>query len=71
MPNPYDPETEKNYNWFFNQRSGEWIASPKKIRQRSINSFVETRGTPSGIEIRKVGTQKWIPASEIIKPRLK
>ena len=70
MPNPYDPETEKNYNWFFNQRTGEWISTPKENKRTSFKSFVETRVTPSGIEIRKVGTQKWIPAAEIIKPQL-
>jgi len=71
MPDPYDPETEKNYNWFFNLRSGEWIASPKENNRRSFNSFVETRATPNGIEVRKAGTKRWTPASQIISPKLK
>lgn len=71
MPNPYDPETENRYNWFFNQRTGEWISSPKENKRSSFKSSVETRATPDGIQIRKNGTQKWIPASEIIKPQFK
>ena len=67
MPNPYDPESENNYNWYFNTRSGEWIARLKKNKQRmSIKPVVEVRASPNGIEIRKIGSEKWIPASEIV-----
>lgn len=69
MPNPYDPRTEFKYNWFFNQTTGEWISSPKKNKRSSFNSSVETRANSEGIQIRVRGTQKWIPASEIIKPK--
>mgnify|MGYP007030482518 FL=1 len=41
----------------------------KKNKQRmSIKPVVEVRASPNGIEIRKIGSEKWIPASEIVGP---
>lgn len=66
---PYNPKTEMNYNWHFDVNSQRWRGTPKL--RAPIKPEIETRATPNGIEIRKVGTEKWIPASEIIKPQFK
>ena len=70
-PDPYDPKTEHLYNWFYNQITGEWVSSPKENKRTSFKSFVETRANHEGVQIRKVGTEKWIPVSELFTPPVK
>lgn len=70
MLNPYDPETEHHYNWHFDIANQRWQASPRLDKQRSsFKPLVETRANHEGVQIRKVGTEKWIPVSELFTPR--
>lgn len=71
MPNPHDPESEHHYKWYFKMRSGEWEGTPKEIKRPSFKPIVETQATFNGIEVRKVGSNKWIPASDIINQHQK
>ena len=66
MPGPYDLETEKTLNWKFNPKIGDWDFTRKN--QPPLKSKVETRANHEGVQIRKVGTEKWIPVSELFTP---
>ena len=68
MPNPYDRESERDNNWTFNLRTGEWDFTHKIQKQPPIKPKIETQANDKGVQIRIVGTEKWIPVSELFTP---